>query len=123
MDLIPSLVNAVVVVAVGLILGWMFKGRFDALDRRMDRHGAQDEARFGRHEDRFAQIDSRFEDRFAQIASRFEDRFAQIASRFEDRFAQIDSRFDSLQASIDSLRSDLTQLAIALGTRPKAENA
>jgi hypothetical protein len=46
MDLIPSIVNAVVVAAVALILAWVGKGRFDALERRMDRHEAQNEARF-----------------------------------------------------------------------------
>lgn len=46
MDLIPSIVNAVVVATVGLILGWVGKGKFDAVERRMDRHEAQNEARF-----------------------------------------------------------------------------
>ena len=83
MDLIPSIVNAVVVAAVGLVLGWLAKGRFDALERRLDRHEAQNEARFD----------------------------------------GTDRRFEAMQSSIDALRSDVTQLAIALGTQPRAENA
>ena len=37
MDLVPSIINAAVVAAVGLILAWLGKGRLDALDRRLDR--------------------------------------------------------------------------------------
>jgi hypothetical protein len=38
-------VNAVVVTAVGLILGWFGKGRFEASDRRIDRLGERLERR------------------------------------------------------------------------------
>ncbi len=37
MNLIATLVNAGVVAAVGLLLVWLGKGRFDALDQRIDR--------------------------------------------------------------------------------------
>ncbi|HYU57910.1 MAG TPA: hypothetical protein VEO00_07660 [Actinomycetota bacterium] len=37
MNLIAMLVNAGVVAAVGLLLVWLGKGRFDALDQRIDR--------------------------------------------------------------------------------------
>ncbi|MGH2711546.1 MAG: hypothetical protein ACRDH9_10135 [Actinomycetota bacterium] len=69
MEILGTVVNAVVVGVVGLVLAWMGKARFDALDRRID--------------------------------------------RMEER----------LDSSINSLRSDLTQVALAVGTRPRAENA
>ncbi len=37
MNLIATLVNAGVVAAVGLLLVWLGKGRFDGLDQRIDR--------------------------------------------------------------------------------------
>ena len=37
MDLIVAAVNAAVVTAVGLILGWLGKGRIDRLETRIDR--------------------------------------------------------------------------------------
>ena len=40
--------------------------------------------------------------------------------RFEER---VDRRADVMQASIDGLRSDLTQVALAVGVRPRATNA
>lgn len=69
MEILGTAVNAVVVGIVGLVLAWLGKSRFDALDRRID--------------------------------------------RLEER----------LDGSISSLRSDLTQVALAVGARPRAENA
>ncbi len=97
MELTSTIVNAVVVTAVGAILAWLGKGRFDALERRLDRHEAQNEARFEAIDRRFEAIDRRFE--------------------------AIDHRFEAVQASMDGLRSDVTQIALALGTRPGAQNA
>lgn len=37
MNVVPTIINAAVVAAVGLILAWFGKERFDAQDRRMDR--------------------------------------------------------------------------------------
>jgi len=37
MDLLVAAVNAAVVAAVGLILGWLGKGRIDKLEARIDR--------------------------------------------------------------------------------------
>ena len=76
-------VNAAVVAAVGLILGWLGKGRFEAIDRR------------------FEAVDERID-------------------RLEER---LERRIDALQASVDAMRSDLTQVALAVGVRPRAENA
>ena len=35
---------------------------------------------------------------------------------------RLDGRMDSVQTSIDGLRSDLTQVALAVGVRPRATN-
>jgi hypothetical protein len=72
MDLLSTGINALVVGAVGLILAWLGKGRFDAVDRRFD---------------------------------------------------AIDRRFDAIENRFDAMRSDLTQVALAVGVRPRAENA
>jgi hypothetical protein len=75
MDLLGTSINAAVVAAIGAVLAWFAKGRFDALDRRMD--------------------------------------------RMETR---LDGRIDTLQASMDAMRSDLTQVALVVGVRPRAQN-
>lgn len=73
MELAGTAINAAIVAAVGVILGWLGKSRLDAQDTRMD--------------------------------------------RLEDR---LEHRIDALQASIDGMRSDLTQVALAVGVRPRA---
>ena len=75
MDLLGASINAVVIAVVGALLAWLGKGRFDALDGRID--------------------------------------------RMETR---LDGRIDTLQSSVDAMRSDLTQVALAVGTRPRAQN-
>jgi hypothetical protein len=64
-ELIAVAINALVVAIVGLLVAWMGKGRFDAI---------------------------------------------------EDRIARLETR-------LDALRSDLTRVALAVGARPRAENA
>jgi hypothetical protein len=66
MELVGTAINAAVVAAAALILGWLGKGRFDAVDQRID--------------------------------------------RLEDR----------LDRGMDAMRSDLTQVALAVGVRPRA---
>lgn len=57
MDFVATAVNALVVAAVGLLIAWLGKGRFDALERRIDRVEEQVNARFTRLEE---QVDGRF---------------------------------------------------------------
>jgi len=83
MDSFGTLINAIVVASVGLILGWLGKGRVEAIDRRFD---GQD----------------------------------QRIDRLERRLEQ---RMDAFQASMDAMRSDLTQVALAVGVRRRATNA
>jgi hypothetical protein len=87
MDLVGTIVNAVVVGVVGLILGWMGNNRFKAIERRIDR---------------------------------LEER---LDARVDGVDGRIDGLHESLGARIDGLRSDLTQIALAVGARPRAENA
>jgi hypothetical protein len=75
MDLVNAAITSTVTLAIGLIVAWFGKGRFDAQDRRMD--------------------------------------------RLEQR---VEHRIDALQASVDGMRSDLTQVALAVGVRPRATN-
>jgi hypothetical protein len=76
MEILSTVVNAVVVAVVGLVLAWLGKGRFEAMDRRFD--------------------------------------------TVEGRIDRLEER---LEARMDALRSDLTQVALAVGVRGRATNA
>ena len=97
MNLVATAINAAVVAGIGLILAWLGKGAFEAIDRRFE---AVDR--------RFDAIDHRFE---AQ-----DQRFDRLEHRLEQRL-------DVFQASVDAMRSDLTQVALAVGVRRRATNA
>ena len=96
MELANTAINAAVVSLVGLVLAWLGKGQFEAFARRFD----------AVHQ-RFDAVDQRF------------DAVDQRIARLEER---LDRRIDLLQASVDAIRSDLTQVALAVGVRPRAEN-
>jgi len=86
MDLLVATINAVVVAVVGGVVAWLGKGRFDAIDRKIDR------------------LETRLDGRIDSIGAR------------------LDGRIDALQSSMDAMRSDLTQVALAVGVRPRARN-
>jgi hypothetical protein len=96
MDVLGTVVNAAVVAAVGLILAWLAKGQFEMFARRFEAVARQFEAVTRR----FDALDNRID-------------------RLEER---LDHRIDTLQASVDAMRSDLTQVALAVGVRPRATN-
>jgi len=97
MDPLVASINAVVVAAVGGVLAWLGKGRFDALDRMIDR------------------LEARLDGRIDSLEARFDGRTDLLEGR-------LDGRFDALQSSMDAMRSDLTQVALAVGVRPRAQN-
>lgn len=90
MELVGTAINAAVVAAVGLVLWWAGRGRYEALDRRFD---AQDQ------------------------------RIDRLEERLEHRIDGVERRIETLGASLDAMRSDLTQVALAVGVRPRATNA
>lgn len=93
MDLLVASINAIVVAAVGGIVAWYGKGRFDALDRKIDR-----------------------------LETRLDGRIDMVDGRIDGLESRLDRRFETLQTSMDAMRSDLTQVALAVGVRPRAQN-
>ena len=82
MDLLVASINAVVVAVVGLIVVWLGRGRFEAIDHK------------------FEALDRKI-------------------NRLE---THLDGRIDTLRSAMDAMRSDLTQVALAVGVRPRAQN-
>ena len=65
MDLLSTGINALVVAVVGLLAAWYTKGRFDALDQRIDR------------------VEERIDSRIDHLEARFDARFDRLESRFD----------------------------------------
>jgi chromosome segregation ATPase len=110
MELAQTLILSVVVAAVGSLLAWTTTGQFHSLHRDLD-------ARFNAIDARFEAIDARFEALDPRLES-IDDRFSAVDHRFD----AVDRRLERIEASVDGLRSDLTQVALAVGARPRAEN-
>jgi hypothetical protein len=104
MDLLVVSINAVVVAAVGGIVAWLGRGRFEAIDRRFDR------------------LETRLDGRIDSLETRVDGRVDGLEGRIERLETRVDGRFETLQASVDAMRSDLTQVALAVGVRPRAQN-
>ena len=118
MDLLGTSINAAFVAIVGLLLWWLFRGRFDALDRRIDR---LEERLVGTEERLDGRLD-RLETRLVGTEERLDGRLDRLETRLVGTGSRPDGRFDGLQASMDAMRSDLTQVALAVGVRPRAQN-
>jgi hypothetical protein len=97
MDLLVASINAVVVGVVGGVVVWFGKGRFDAIDRKIDR------------------LETRLDGRIDSLGAHLEGRIDSLGAR-------LDGRIEALQSSMDAVRSDLTQVALAVGVRPRAQN-
>jgi hypothetical protein len=97
MDLLVASINAVAVTVVAGVVAWLFKGRFDALDRKIDA------------------LDTRLTGQIQSVGTQFGGRIGSLEAR-------LDGRIDTLQSSMDAMRSDLTQVALAVRVRPHAQN-
>ena len=49
-------------------------------------------------------------------------RFDALDGQIDRMETRLDGRIDTLRSSVDAMRSDLTQVALAVGTRPRAQN-
>src|SRR3990172_3373217 len=103
MELVQTVITSLVVAVVGGLVTLAMNGQFRSLHREMD-------ARFGAVDSRFEAVDSRFD----SVGARFD--------AVDRRFDAVDRPLERVEASMDGLRSDLTQVALAVGARPRAEN-
>ena len=110
MEHVLALVDAILIVAVSLVFGYLGNDRFKTLERRFDR------------------LEDRMDRRFEQFLGNMDGRFAQVDARFaqvDARFAQVDARFERLEQRLDSgldaVRADITHLALTLVPPREAE--
>jgi hypothetical protein len=109
MELLDVVVSASVVAAVGVVVAWYSKGRFDRIDHQWttnDARLAAIERKLHEHDARFNGIDVRFDG---------------VETRLSSFERSLDGRFESLEWSMQGLRSDLTRVALAIGAGPATE--
>lgn len=119
MDLLVASINAVVVAVVGGIVAWYGKSRFDALDRKIDTLDS-------RLTGQIHSVETRLDGRIGSLETRLDGGIGSLEARLDGRIdtfqSHVERRFDTLQSSMDAMRSDLTQVALAVGVRPRARN-
>jgi len=86
MNGLDTLVDAIPLVVITVLGGWLLNGRLNRLERKVDSRPTREE-------------------------------FNGLVHRVDRH----DERFDRLDSKIDGVRSDLTQIAIALGTQTKPQ--
>ena len=126
MDLLVASINAVVVAVVGGVVAWLGKGRFDGLDHKIDtldtRLTGQIHSVEARLDGRIDSLEARFDGRTDSLEGRFAGLEASFGGRFTALQSHMERRFDTIQSSMDAMRSDLTQVALAVGVRLRARN-
>lgn len=119
MDLLVASINAVVVAVVGGIVAWLGKGRFDAVDRKID---GLETRLVGQIDTLESRLDGRIDSLGARLDGRLDSLGARLDGRIDTLQSHLEGRFDTLQSSMDAMRSDLTQVALAVGVRPRVQN-
>lgn len=91
MELVGTAINAVLISAVGVLLRFYLGGRFDDMSKR-------------------------FEEKFDEN----EKEHRRIEAKVDEGFQDSRLRFESIQRSMDTMRSDLTNVALAVGAKGQA---
>jgi predicted aminopeptidase len=125
MGIVGTIINALVVLAVGGILAWVTVDRSRHLRRELE---AKISVQTTRIDDQVARIsdqvvrtdhlEARMEAGFAAMQDRMDAGFAAMQDRMDAGFAAMQDRMDRM---INAVRSDLTAVALAVGapTRPR----
>ena len=132
MGIVGSIINALVVVAVGSILAWVTVDRSRHLRRELEAKIGEQSARIGEQsarigdqivrtghlEARMDALEARMDAGFAAMQDRMDAGFAAMQARMDAGFAAMQDRMDRM---INGVRSDLTAVALAVGapTRPR----
>lgn len=114
MEHLGPLVNAALVVVMTLIITWFMKDRFDAVNRQFDAVNRQLDGvnrRLDGHDERFDRIEKEQAEIKADVTA------------LKALVAAIQARLDDLSREVVGLRTDLTQIALQVGARPRPETA
>ncbi len=104
MDAVNTVIIGVLVSAASIILARMTKGQADSHDRALN--GLRGE----------------FADFRTEIRGEVAEFRKEVKAELQATEQRLDGRIDRLQAEVGGVRSDLTQVALAVGVKPRASN-
>lgn len=128
MEAVSMLVNAALIVGVGLVLNHLSKERFDGLQKQMETQGERLQKQIEAQGDGLQkQIDSqnrRFDDlgrRIDEARAEAQQGLTHLRQETREGLAQVRSEmrdgFAELRSELKVLRSDVTHIALAVGAR------
>jgi hypothetical protein len=91
------------------------KAELLAAEQRLD-------GRIDRIDGRIDGLDGRIDGLQADVGDRIDGLQADVGGRIDRLQAEVGGRIDRLQAEVGGMRSDLTQVALAVGVKPRASN-
>jgi hypothetical protein len=115
MDVVSTVILGVLISAIGLILGRITTG----LRQEFAEFRKEIQADLRATEER---LDGRIEAVQRTLDARIEAVQRTLGGRIEAVQRTLDGRIEGLGRSVDGMRSDLTQVALAVGVRPRASN-
>jgi hypothetical protein len=107
-------INTALLVVATIVLGWYLRDRFAAIEKRFDGIDR-----------RFDGIDRRLETHDARFEAQDErsDGLAQDIASLKASVLGIQGRLDEMSRELIGLRSDILQIALAVGARARPETA
>jgi phage host-nuclease inhibitor protein Gam len=106
MDLVQTALNAGVIAVVGALVAAFVNSRTKELKEELKDVKTELKADIGEVKQDVRHLRVEMNDRFAEV---------------NDRFAEVNERFRDAAKDTSALRSDVTQLALALGQRPQPQ--
>src|SRR6266508_2016889 len=123
MGVATTAISAAVLAAIGLIITWLGKGQFDSMRRELEAMRQEFGARSDAMRQEFGARSDAMRQEFGAGFESIDHRFDAVDQRIDRLGERLDRRMDATQTTIDAMRSDLTQVALAVGVQPRATNA
>jgi hypothetical protein len=114
MALVVQFTNTLVIAVVGVLVWFYMRGRFDQGERLTDELKETMKRRF----DEMRQDADR---RFGEMRQDADRRFGEMRHEMNRRFDQNDRQHERFATDSAAARSDITQIALILGARPRPE--
>ena len=119
MEFAPTLADAVLAVLIVAAVSWIMNGRFRSLEAQIAANAAQ----IGHVRDEIQSTQQRLRDDMQtshqSLRDELKSEITGLETRINARFEQVEARLLRVETELGALRSDVTQVALAVGARPQ----